>query len=117
MRKSFVRLNLLLVLVLVTGLGACATLGLKPLADRTPQDKAITFMELYNAQYADTMAMATNPDITDAQRVVVRAKKEVLQKVRPLIEMYVTLAVEGNTPSPVLEMEIIKYLNDLTRSV
>lgn len=101
---------LFLIVVLVAG---CATLGTKPWAERAPQEKASYFMAMYNKQFNDTMNMAKNPNITDAQRKTVRTKKAILEKLWVAIGTYDSVVIRGEIPSALEEQRILDYINQL----
>lgn len=101
---------LFLIVVLVAG---CATLGTKPWAERAPQEKASYFMSMYNKQFNDTLNMAKNPNITDAQRKVVRTKKDILTKLWLAIGTYDSIVIRGEIPSMLDEQTILNYINQL----
>ena len=102
-------------LLLIVFVAGCATfnLGLKPWSERSPKEKASYFMSIYNAQYNDTLSMASSATLTDAQRKVVRAKKDVLMKLWPAIQAYDTIAVHGGIPTQLDEQVILDYINRL----
>ena len=99
-----------LILVLVAG---CASLGVKPWMERTPQEKASYFMSIYNKQFTDTMNMAKNPNITEEQRKVVRVKKDLLTKLWLAIGTYDSIIIRGEIPSLLDEQKILDYINQL----
>jgi hypothetical protein len=99
--------------VLVCLLGGCSLFASKPWSERTPQEKSSYFMALYNAQYKDTMAMATNPNITEAQKKIVRAKREIFMKLWPCIMVYDEIVVQGEIPAAKYELEIFGLINRL----
>jgi len=101
---------IVLILVLVAG---CASLGVKPWMERTPQEKASYFMSMYNKQFTDTMNMATNPNITQEQRKVVRVKKDLLTKLWLAIGFYDSAVIRGEVPSILDEQKILDYINQL----
>lgn len=91
----------------------CATFGVKPWAERSPQERASYFQAIYNREYSDTMLMAANPTITSAQRDVVRAKREILIKLWPAIKAYDDIVVRGEIPTILDEDTIMNLLNRL----
>jgi hypothetical protein len=110
LRKGLL-LGLLLSLIAMSALAGCAMFQTtKPM---TAQEKAIHFMHLWNVQYDDTKAMALMPNLTDAQKEMVRKKKEFLAKSKPLIAAYVTIVDMGQTPSAEQEQEITAILNQM----
>ena len=103
-----------LALVLLFAVVGCATINLgKPWEERTPQEKALTILDAYNAQYKNTMAMALNPNLTEAQKEVVRVKKATLTELWPLVDIYVTTVEAGGVPSPENEAAILRLIDRL----
>ena len=86
----------------------------KPFADWSPKQKAVYFMKVYNAQYNDTMLMANMANATEAQKKVVRAKKEVLSRIYPLMIVYVGTVNTGGVPSSGAETQLLALINELT---
>jgi len=105
--------KLAIAFVLMAFLLGCATVGIKPWVERTPQEKSLAFLQFYNTQYADTLEMALNPQSTPAQKSTAMEKKALLKKVYPLIEAYDSLVVLGQIPSQLDEQEILGYINQL----
>jgi polysaccharide pyruvyl transferase WcaK-like protein len=85
----------------------------KPWDERTPTEKSSYFMAIYNAQFRDTVAMASNPNITNDQRQIVRAKKQILSELWPAIQAYDTVVVHGGIPTQLSEQAILDYINRL----
>lgn len=106
-KKASISVVILLLLV------GCATIGIKPWADRSPQEKASYFMSIYNKEFNDTRLVATNPNITDTQRKVVRIKKEILTKLWLAIGAYDSIVIRGEIPSIMDEQKILDYINQL----
>ena len=93
-------------------LASCSLLaGSKPWGERTPQEKSVSFMQFYNSQYKDTMAMATNPASTPEQKRMAMEKKAILKQLWPLIGAYDSYASGGPISSPGLEQQIIVLMN------
>lgn len=111
MRKRKVAILVLLAFVLVS----CAALtpGAKDFSQMTPKEKSTFFMGVYNKQYADTMATASLPTLTEDQKKVVRIKKSVLMKAWPAIQAYDAIAVGGGTPSADAEKAILGLIDQL----
>lgn len=113
------RRSVALLLVLAVLVAGCATMGItvKPWGDMTPKEKASQFVQTYNRQYEDTIFMATNPNITEAQKSVVRVKKAVLVKVWPMIKLYNATVVGGGVPSAADEQAILQLINQLASTL
>lgn len=99
-----------LVIALIAG---CATVGVKPWNERSPQEKSSYFMAIYNKQFQDTLRMAETPNLTEAQKNIVRKKKEILGKLWPAIQYYDSIVVRGEVPSVLNEQAILDLINRL----
>lgn len=88
--------------------------GIKPLSEMTPKEKATWMMSVYSAQAEDYKRMVKRPDLTNAQKAILRNKKDVAKKVWPLINTYRTYVNSGAVPTREVEDEIIGLINDLT---
>lgn len=110
MRKfKIIGISLLVVMIL----GACATLGVKPWAERSPREKALVILQTYNSEYQNTMTMALRTDLTDAQKQIVRTKKEILTQLYPLVKVYLGVVEAGGIPSAMNEQEILNLIDQL----
>ena len=67
----------------------------------------------YNSIYADTMSQATNPDLTEEQKVIVRKKKELLQKAEDVIKTALRFTKLGQLPSTDDQQAVLDFLNEL----
>lgn len=90
---------------------SCVTTGsTKPL---TSKQQATIWMNVYSAQYDDTMAMAKSPKITPAQKEIVAKKKAALLKIYPLLRAYVTIVDSGGMPTAEATIVLFNLINDL----
>lgn len=84
---------------------------------KTPLEKAkdmgLYFNQTYNAQYRDTMEMATTPNLSQAQKDMVITKKALLTKVWPLIKAYDAIVKNGGIPTINDEQAINNLINQL----
>jgi len=101
-----------LALAILSG-GCFGAIGVKPWAERTPVEKSAFFMDFYKGQYNDTMNLATQLDLTDAQKEVVREKKKLLYKLKKYVTMYDDYAKGGLTAPDDLEQKILNLINRL----
>jgi hypothetical protein len=101
------------ILMFITFAFGCATLtvGDKPL---TPKQQATIIMNTYNAEYDDTMSMATNPNSTPAQKEIVAQKKMILTQIWPLLKVYVSIVDGGGTPTENQTQALLDLINQLT---
>jgi len=107
MRKIALATMVLMVALCV----ACATT--KPFNQWSPKEKATWFLGLYNAEFDDYQLQASSPNLTDAQKNILRTKKQILTQVYPMIGTYASLTNSGGVPSPELELQIMQLLNQL----
>ena len=114
MRKRFSVLYLLLVLILV--LSGCTAKGTKPYSEMTPNEKLGYMYQVYNAQHEDYMIMAGNPNLTEGQKEVLRAKKPILNTLQIMIPAYDQSAQLGS-PSVEQEQQIYNLLTQLQTMV
>ena len=110
--RLFKRIAVFLV-VLAFLLPACATMKMKPWGEMSTDEKALYFIQTYNQQFTDTMAMAINPKITVAQREIVRKKKEMLTELHGAIKFYMEFVDDGGVPSLEHEQSILNLINRL----
>ena len=110
-RGLFIKLCMVIVVVVFALAAACATLP------ATPKEKAVWMMGIYNRQFDDYQAMVARPDLTEAQKEVLRQKKKILVEAKPLITAYDGYVQQGATPSPQLEVQITDLLNQLETKV
>ena len=108
--------KILLIILCIAFFAGCST-TLQNVKDMTPEQKATWMMGVYNSQFDNTMEMAKRPDLTEEQKVIVRSKKKVLQKVKPLIALYKEYVKNGAMPSQETEDEILKLLDELTMMI
>ena len=105
------RKRIFLLLLLAIFLIGCAG-TIKPWNERSSKEKALAFMEMYNAQYDDTMRLALRPDLTEDGKKMVREKKKLLIKANKLMKIYLEI-VEKGLGSIGLENEIMELLEKL----
>jgi hypothetical protein len=108
------RTSLAVVAIAMMVMVGCAFKISKPWSEWTPKQKATYAQKVYNTQYADVKNMAALPNITDAQKKVVRTKKSILTKMRPILVIYVETVEAGGIPDGTTEEQMLKFINDLT---
>ncbi len=84
-----------------------------PWGQLTVEQKASYMMSVYNSQYDDYTFKAALPDLTEAEKKILREKKKVLTYVYPLLESYIVLSVETQSPSGDTEQKIFEALGRL----
>ena len=118
MRKKITVLAFVLVFLLT----ACATINIK----MTDRDIASWMNSIYNAQYKDYLSWfnkdaqgnyVLKPNVPEAQKEVLRNKKEIFTKLHPLLITYSEYVKTGVVPTGVVIDDVAaqatKYINDL----
>jgi hypothetical protein len=114
--KNRSTLAILGALAVVFIVAACVE-NIKPVAEMTPKEKATFFMSIYSDQAENYKTLAASPDLTDAQKTVLRTKKQIMTEVYPLISLYSDYVDAGAVPDAAVETQIIDYLDRLARTV
>jgi hypothetical protein len=106
---------LMLVILIASVSGGCQLFGtkVKGFTEMTPKEKSTFFMGVYNKNFDETMAVATKPTLTEDEKKMVRVKKDVLTKMKPVISAYDAIAVTGVTPSAESEKAILGLIDQL----
>jgi len=104
-RKLKLAFVVLLSLAFIVG---CATMNI----EMTPKAKLAYMYQVYNAQHEDYMTMAKMPNLTEAQKKILRVKKPILETLQTLIPLYDSSVASGS-PSASTEQQIYDLLNQL----
>jgi len=78
------------------------------------KQQATIWMDTYNAQYDDCLAVLINPASTETQLAIAKQKKVVLTQVWPMLKIYADIVDKGGTPTEQLIGDISKLMNQLT---
>ena len=78
----------------------------------TTTDQLIFMYKTFNAQYEDYLSMAKRTDLSEEQKVMMRKKKPVLEKLQKLIPAY-DMALTTGTVKPDQKQVIFDLLNSL----
>jgi heptaprenylglyceryl phosphate synthase len=97
--------------------GSCTFDNLKPFDEMSAKEKAAFFMSVYNSSDMNYRAMASQPDLTEVQKEILRQKKQIMIQVYPLIQSYNTYVDSGVVPSVELEQNILTNIDKLTTLV
>jgi uncharacterized lipoprotein YajG len=100
--------RVLIVLLAVVLLAGCATT-----ATLSPKAKATMILATYNAQTAHTVEMSNRTDLTEAQKEIVRQKREIILKLDPMVKTFGTVVGVGGMPPAEMEQEIYKLIDKL----
>ncbi|MCL5884850.1 MAG: hypothetical protein M1377_05850 [Deltaproteobacteria bacterium] len=114
-------LQILLFIVLAAFLAGCATTGTAPTApaktaSQIAKETSLHFMGVYKAQFADAASMgalAQQGKLSLGQLQIYRVKRELLIKLKPLIEAFDAIVAGGGIPSADREQEINNEINQL----
>lgn len=79
----------------------------------SPKEKSVWMLSVYNSQYEDYKIQALRTDLTEAQKEVLREKKDILTRVYPMISIYTGYASSGIIPEKDLETAIVTNLETL----
>jgi hypothetical protein len=109
--------SVLSVFLCIALLSCTANVPLVPVDEMPPEQKAGFFMSLYNREYNDYLSVATMPNLTEDQKVILRKKKNVLTRVYPMIESYSDYVAAGAMPSQASEKAIMDLLNEAGKLV
>ena len=89
-------------------IASCATVDMNV----TPADRLTYMYKIYNSQHEDYMSMAANPATTEAQKVIMRKKKPILDNLALLIPLF-DKDLQMGTATSSQEQKIYDLLNSL----
>ena len=101
-------IGIILALFFVIGMVGCGTVDVKV----TPTDRLAYMYKVYNAQHEDYLSMAANPATTEAQKVIMRKKKPILDDLAMLIPLF-DKDLQMGTATSSQEQKIYNLLNSL----
>jgi hypothetical protein len=107
---------LFLIVALVAGCATAPATGPAKPASQIAKEKSLYFMSVYKAQFDDAAAMgamAQQGKLSLEQLKVYRIKRELLIKLKPLVEAFDIIAAGGGIPSAGREQEINNIINQL----
>ncbi len=112
------KLSVLIVLLLAVVLVGCATVNVRPMStDNTVKlsttGKAAMILAAYNAQALSTKNMSNRPDLTNAQKDLVRRKKDILVKMDQKVKAFGLIVKGGGVPSSSDEQELYSFIDEL----
>lgn len=99
-----------LILNLIIG---CASMGVKPISEMSPKERGLFFLQVYNDQYEDYLAVVESPNLTAEQKQILKKKKEILTAVYPMIKLYLSYIESGGVPDQETEKQIIEFIDEL----
>lgn len=112
------RLNIWLVLAMVLGFMAMMFISCSTMTGvvKTPQDRALTAMTVYNQTYDDYLVQAARTDLTESEKEVLKATRQALIEVHPVIKAYVNYIETGQTPTAEMEAALLAAVDALTQA-
>ena len=115
-RRATLALSALVILAaLCFSTWSCGTVnvGLIPPEQMAPRELATYAMATYNAQYDDFMVRATLPNLSGAEKTILRAKKESLTQAWPVIRTFTWYVDQSHHPPPELQAQLLAWLNSV----
>ena len=94
---------------------ACGTMnvGLVPPEKMAPKELATYAMKIYNAQYDDYMAKATQPNLSLAEKDILKVKKASLETSWPIIRTFVWYVDQNQSPPTDLQQQLLTWINSV----
>jgi len=88
----------------------CTTmnLGIKPVSEMTPLEKATTAMAVYNDMADSYKVKVALPDLSTAEKQVLQTEYDVLKKAWPVVDAYYKAVKEGQPITPA----VVEYINN-----
>ena len=91
----------------------CIECALNSTALKPQQELLTRFEAFYLGQTNDYNVQVAVPNLTAAQKTVLREKRKVLVEAQPLITAYGQIVMQGGTPTAASEQMIIQLLNKI----
>ena len=107
MKRQYIAAILAILMLLCIGCALNST-ALKP-----QQELLTRFETFYMGQYNDYTVQVAQPNLTEAQKTVLREKRKVLVEAQPLITAYGAIVMQGGTATVAQEQAIIALLNKI----
>jgi len=110
MFKKKYSIPIILIIVLSFAFIGCAGMQAK-----SSKEKVIMFQQFYISQYDNYQKMTEKPEVlTEEQKVVLRAKREMLVNLEKAIKAYELVVDSGMPPSQSDEQEIYDLIDQIT---
>jgi len=107
---------ILVALALIVGCATAPTPGPAKSASQIAKEKSLYFMAVYKAQFDDAAVMGAlglQGKLPPGQLQVYRIKRELLIKLKPMIEAFDAILAGGGIPAAGREQEINNIINQL----
>jgi hypothetical protein len=112
-RFKIIHLLAMLLVLAILFIPSCASLQGSV---ETPKDRALSAMAVYNRTFDNYVQQAARPDLTPAEKDVLKATRRALIDVYPVITGYVNYVETGQTPTPDMEAALMAAVDALTRA-
>lgn len=80
----------------------------------TAQRADLMFMSTYLAEYENLKTQAARTDLSEEQEEMLREKRDVLVRMKPLVLAYDAAVTAGQTPSHEQTQQILNLIDELT---
>jgi len=110
MKRAIMPIVVLVALLLA---GCTANVGLVPPEQMAPKELATYAMRVYNQQFDDYMAKASLPNLSGAEKTILRAKKEWIDGAWPVIKTYNYYIDQSQYPPAELQKQVLVWLNSV----
>jgi hypothetical protein len=107
--KRVIMPGMLLLAFLIAG--CTANVGLVPPEQMSPRELATYSMRVYNQIFDNVMQKAALPNLSDAEKTVLKTQKKWLDGAWPVIRTYNFYIEQGQMASMELRQQLITYLN------
>lgn len=97
-------------LALIVAIAACATINV----GKTPKEQALYFLNTYNMEYDNTMAVMRNPNSTPTQIAIAQKKKAILTQMWPMLKSYTNIVDSGGKPTAEDTAQLNNFIDQLT---
>jgi hypothetical protein len=91
----------------------CAGPAIKPFSEMNPKEKAIFFLKIYNGQFDSYQMQSAQPNLTAEQVKMLKAKRDILKAMHPMIQVYDMMVNAGGLPDIATEENILQFIDRL----
>lgn len=107
------KFNMIVLVLLCFYLTACGVTSTNVQQDNTLRDTLLYAQSIYIEQYDDYLIQSERTDLNDAQKQILRTKREVLTSLFEKIEILKEYVSEGIIPFDAIEADILKLVSKL----
>jgi hypothetical protein len=96
-------------------LAGCGTVnvGLVPPEQMAPRELAVYAMGAYNSAYDSYMAKATLPDLSSAEKKILKVQRESLTQAFPIIKTFSWFVDHNQIPPAEMRLQLLQWLNSV----